>query len=476
MRALLGPLLVHGGFVAAGLGVLRVLGVIPSLRSWQALAAGGLAYVVGVAATLGICVIVLVAGGPFTLPVFAIAVAGLAAPLAIDLLGAKREWPRPRARRHRTVADWAALATLAALAVLAVVGLLTLGNRPLGPPDVDAWNQWTRKALLLFQSPHLPAAIFGFSGDQRYGPHYNINASYPLLLPLFEALHLRALGRADPSSVHIALWLLGIAFVWAGGFLAARIAPPTVWVPVLAGAALLSLSRLLSGYADVPLGYYLGLGTLQLGIWLESGRRSDLGVAVLLLAGAAAIKNEGTAGALLAIAAALALTLGRHRTGSARELALAAALLLALAVLPWRLWVAAHHFQTEEPLGRVANPAFLFDHIGRVGPGLQALGRELGQPGGVTLFVAVALALVAVCVAERRTRALGSFYLAVGVGYLGVLVWAYWISTLPLALDVGHSADRLVVVPGFIAVAAVLQLSGPASGPPPSTDPPAPAQ
>jgi hypothetical protein len=260
--------------------------------------------------------------------------------------------------------------------------------------------------------------------------------------------------------------MLGIAFVWAGGFIASRIAPITVWAPVLLGAAMLSFSRLESGYADVPLGYYLGLGTLQLGVWLESGRRSDLGAATLLLAGAASFKNEGAAGALVAIAAALAVVLGRRRRPAARDLAVSATLLITLAILPWRLWVGAHHFQTEEPLGRLVNPTYLVDHVGRLGPALAALGRELTRSGGVTLFVAVALALALVCIAERRGRGVSAFYLVVGFGYLVCLLAAYSISTLPIAFDVEHSAARLVLVPAFIAVAAVLPLSGLASARP----------
>jgi hypothetical protein len=52
--------------------------------------------------------------------------------------------------------------------------------------------------------------------------------------------------------------------------------------------------------------------------------------------------------------------------------------------------------------------------------------------------------------------------LAVGTGYLVALVWSYWISTLPLSFQVPHSAARVVLPLGLIAVAAVLHLSAPA--------------
>jgi hypothetical protein len=343
--------------------------------------------------------------------------------------------------------------------VLAVIGLLTLGNRPIGIHNTDAWHMYASKARLLFYSPHLPASIFGFSGDARYQPHYNINPSYPLLLTLLEALHMRALGNPEPGSIHMVLWLVAIAFVWAGGFLASRVTRAIVWMPLLAGAALLSMDRLLTGYADVPLGYYLGLGTLALGIWLRSGQRRDLVGATLLLAGAAAIKNEGTAGALVIMVAALAETLYTRRRSAARELAVALAVLVVVAILPWRLWVSAHHLQTEQPLGRIVDPVFLADHLSRVGSGVTALVSHLASPGGVTLFVSLALAIVAVCFWERRDRGLAGFYLVAGFGYFVALVWSYWITDIGVAFQISHSSPRVVAGPAFIALAAVLQLS-----------------
>ncbi len=462
MRAVLGPVLVHGMLLAVGLGMLRAAGVIESLRSPRALAAAGLAYLVGVAGTLGVCVIVLVLGGPFTLEVFAV----VAAALLVLGLGWRRGsgltgrrtagW----VRRPRGTGEWAVAATLTAFGVLAMIGLFTLADRPIGLLDADAWNDWGRKALLLVDGSHLPTAIFGFSGDVRYDAHYNINASYPLLLPLLEALHMRALGRGDPSSVHLVMWLLAIAFVWAGGFIASRVTSPLVWAPVLTGAVLLSWGRLLSGYADIPVSFYLCLATLALGVWLQSWRRSDLAVAALLLAGAVGLKNEGTAGALLLLAAALAVTLLARRRRAALELTVAAGLVVVLAILPWRVWVLVHHPQTEEPLGRIADPVYLLGHLGRLWTALQAFGQQLGIANGVAVFVSVAVAMTLVCFWERRARPLAGFYLAALVGYLVIVVWSVWINTLSVGSLVMHGVPRVVLGACFIAVAVVLHLSG----------------
>jgi hypothetical protein len=456
MRALLGPILAHGALLAAGFGVLRLLGVVPSLRSRRAVGAAGLAYLIGIAATLTVCLIVLVAGGPFSLTIVLVVALLLASPLVWWRHGGSEASPEGRPA-ERGLERYAVAALIVALCALALVGLLTVGNRPLPSIGADAWNQWTRKALLLFDSPHLPATIFSFSGDARYEPHYNINPTYPLLLPLLYATHLRALGRADPGSVHVVVWLLAIAFVWAGAFIASRVTAAIVWAPVLAGALILTIGQLLTGYADIPLGYYLALGTLQLGIWLQSGRRADLAVATLLLVGAAGIKDEGTVGALIVLGAALAVAVARR--AGARELLVAAGALVAVGVLPWRLWVDAHNLQTENPLGRVVDPVYLANHLSAARQATGALAGHLTSPLTVTAFALIALAMAGVAIWERGRRSLGAFYLAGGIGYFIALAWSFWTSVLPVSFLIRASAPRIVVPLGLLGVAAVLHLS-----------------
>ncbi len=460
MRAFVGPLLVHGGLVAAGLGVLRALGVIPGLRSWRTLAAGGLAYLVGVSVTLTVSILVLVLGGPFTLSVFAVIAALAAAPLLIWPLRRRRADAQPALRALRLPDDWPAIAILVAVGALALLGLLTLGNRPLGVLDIDGWNQWTRKALLMFDGSHLPTAIFGFSGDFRVQAHYNINPGYPILLPLFEALHFRALNRGDPSASHIPLWLLQIAFIWAAAFIASRVTRPLIWAPLLGAALLITQLPLQTGYADMPLGFFLGLGTLQMGMWLRSRRRQDLALSALLLAAAAGTKNDGTIGAVIVLGVALVMVVVSRQRRGMRDLMVAGGLLLLVAVLPWQVWIAAHHLQTEDPVGHVLGPVYLIDHMGRVWPTLGALTTQLAVPSRVTLFAQLALVVIIVCLAERRERLIAGFYLAVGLIYYASLVWALWASTLPIHFHLRTAADRVVAALGFLGLAAFLQLCG----------------
>ncbi len=468
MTGVLRLLAVNGALSLAGLGMLRLAGVIPAAWSWRALAAGGLAYLVGIAGTLTLCLLVLIAGGPITLPLFFVFAGMLALPALRDLLraaraGPRRGWPRLPPGwlgEHRRL-RFALGLTLVALAGLVVVGLLTLGNRPIARAgETDAWHIWGFRARLLFFDTHLPTAILGFAGDARIDPHYNINPVYPWMLPLFEALHLRAVGTSAPSSIHLALWLLGVGFVWAGGFLAARVTRPLVWVPVLAGTLVLARHALLSGYADVPVAFYLGLGTLALGLWLRSGRRSDLVVAALMIAGAVQIKDEGSAGAVAIVVAAGLVARSGARTAPLRELIVAAGMVAVVAILPWRLWVSAHHLQTEVPAGRYLDAHYLAHNAARVWPSVRSLGAQLAIPTHVTLFVAPALALALLCLWQRPDRGLAVFYLVAGGGYFVTLVGTDWIDTFPFRSLLSTSSYRLVDGVAMIAVAAIIQLSG----------------
>jgi hypothetical protein len=84
MRADLGPILLHLLILLAGLGLLRLAGVVQRLWSVRSLAAGGLAYLCGLAAALTLSILVLVVGGPFNLATFVFICLLLAAPLLVD--------------------------------------------------------------------------------------------------------------------------------------------------------------------------------------------------------------------------------------------------------------------------------------------------------------------------------------------------------------------------------------------------------
>jgi hypothetical protein len=72
----------------------------------------------------------------------------------------------------------------------------------------------------------------------------------------------------------------------------------------------------------------------------------------------------------------------------------------------------------------------------------------------VTVAIGIAIALVRI----RSLPRLAAFYLGVGLLYFMSLVWAYWISPLPLVFHIVTSVDRVVFGLALIAVAAILHL------------------
>ena len=461
MRSLLGPAAVHGAMLVAGMGVLRAFGVVRRGSAVRWLAAAGLAYLCGVAGVMLVSIVVLVLGGPFDLKTFAVVCAVLALPLVLELPEGRRllTLPRVAAIRDGPLERQLGVATLVAFGVVAVIGLFSVGNSPVD--QYDAWNIWTRKAELLSVRPHLPLEVFKSAAYYRIGNAFgNVHPDYPLVLPLLESIHLRGLGRVDVRQVHEVFWLLLIAFVWAGGFLASRISRAAVWSLLLCGAALFVLGPLLTAYADVPMALFLGTGVLALGLWLEFGARSDLAVAVLLFGGAAGIKNEGLLGAVAALVVALFVVLSRRQRERVRELAVAALAFAAIGVIPWRLWLSAHGLKGDLPLGKGLDPGFLVDRFDRVWPSMGALHDQLLNHESVAIFAAIGIALAIARLRGPARSPVAAFYLATGVLYYFALVWAYWISPLPLSFHLHTSVSRVWLGLGFIGLAGILQMGG----------------
>ncbi|MGI9099464.1 MAG: hypothetical protein ACR2H2_13415 [Solirubrobacteraceae bacterium] len=460
MRQLAGPLALHAGFFSAGYGLLATFGVLrdATLARWAAV--GGLAYVCGVIGVVSVTIVLLVAGVPLTMEGTGVVIAMLAAPLVVVLLRARpalRPPPRPSGAEA-----WIAVSLVGAFALVFLFGLPSVGLRPLD--GFDAWNLWARKANLLFWDGELPSALF------RGEPYARVHSDYPYLLPTYEALHLRSLGRFDPRAFHLPLWLLLGAFVWAAGLLASRVTRPAVWAPLVTGAAILSIPGLLTAYADVPLAYLLALAALSAGLWIERRMPADLAVAATLLAGCAAMKNEGLVGAaVIVVAAAGALAMARRR----REVLLtgvAGAAVLVVAVIPWRVWLAANDLHGDLAVGQSVDPAFLASRLDRLGPSLEALHGQLITRGPLASLVPLALALAALAWRSRRLRPLAGFYVAVGALYFASLAWAYWISPLPLQFHLETSVARVAVGVMFLGLAAVLHLGGTGFLPPAAAD------
>jgi hypothetical protein len=468
MRVFFGPLLLHVGFLTAGLGVLRAGGVIQSVWSLRTVAAAGLAYLIGIVAVIATGIVLLVVGIPFTQVTIALLIVGFTA-----LLGpaALRGHPRLRlsrapgraelARRARAIpAEHVALAViLVAFVALAVIGLYSVSDRPIGTGEYDAWNLWARKANLLFQGSQLPTEILK-SPREGY-----IQSYYPLLLPLLDAAHFRAMGVLDDRSVHVVEWLLLVSWVFAGIYLSRRATRAVVAAAMFCGVAVLMIQTVLTAYADVPSALFASLAILALGVWLDQGNRGDLVIATLLFIGAANVKNEGAVGTAVALVAGAAFLLFTGERGRLRELGAAAGAILAVGVLPWRIWLAANSIHGDHSFGKSVDISYLFDHRSRVWPAVKALVTQL-QPASLEprLFVPMGLAITLVGLGARgRRRSVSAYYLAVGLLYFVGLLWGYWTSPFTGSLYDGQvftTVVRITIGLGLISLVAVVHVGG----------------
>jgi len=482
MRAELGAFAADGVLALAGLCILWGLGVLGrSARSF--LAALGLAYLTGSAVVCVALIALLSAGAPFGVTTFL----GVAALCVVAGLGAglRREGnARPRLPRlhlrvpaaprlrGRSLGWWITAIFVVLFGVYALVGLLNALLLPLD--QQDAWSIWTRKAQLLTVNDTLPSEFFTSESYAFMHP------DYPLLLPVWEALHFRTAGRIDTQAVHAHLWLLLPAFVGAAAYLVRDVMGPLIWAPILlgVGAAPGVWQQLLWAFADLPMALFAGVGALCLGLWLTRGRGSDLVLSGVMLAAAASTKNEGlmSAAALLLVAAIVvlatrrsqALPFARRRSealpstrGRSQALGLGlTALGVVVALLPWRIWMAAHGVAGELPVLKGLDPGYLLDRTERVMPAVRAINAQLARQEQWVYLVPLAVLVAGASLVAGVNRRAAALYLGAGAIMWGLLVWAYWIYPLDLTFLLTTSPDRVITGLIFVCVAAVLHLTG----------------
>jgi hypothetical protein len=292
--------------------------------------------------------------------------------------------------------------------------------------------------------------------------HTNVESGghwdYPLLFSMLQAVQFRAAGGVVPERSHLVAWIVLFAFVWAAAYLVRRSTRPIGWAAVLAGMVALDIPQVTTGLADAPMACFLALGALAVGLWLESGRRSDLAIGAVMLVGAAGMKTEGIMGAFIVLGVALAVEIASRDFLRARMVAAAAVAVALIAVIPWQIWVAANDIPPTTSLGDALNPAYLADHANRVWPSIKALFSVIAGLNLLQFVVPAAIALI--IVRMRAIPRVAAYYLAVGLLYFFSLVWAYWTTPLKLTFLIGTSVSRVHVGVALLATVAVLHLAG----------------
>jgi hypothetical protein len=131
-------------------------------------------------------------------------------------------------------------------------------------------------------------------------------------------------------------------------------------------------------------------------------------------------------------------------------------------VLPWRIWVAAHHVYHDVPLRKGLTPSYLADRFDRVWPSVKAMYAQLNDQSNWIYIVPFAAALVIASFVAGRRREQAVFFFATGVGFFLAFVWTAWVAAVnPLNVFLSQSAYRIVASIAAISLAAVLDLSAP---------------
>jgi hypothetical protein len=315
--------------------------------------------------------------------------------------------------------------------------------------EYDGWAIWGTKARALYEFGGADTSVFA-------NPYYDA-PTHPLLLPSLEAIGFRALGAFDPVLLHVQLGALAVGFVGAAWVVLRPAADP-----LLAGTTILAIisapavfAQLGTNFADIPAAFFTSLGIAAIAGWLSTRADWLLVLGAIFLAAGALTKSEGLLFAAAALVALLALTCAR-RQQLLRAASVAAVVILA--VLPWRLFVAAHDLQHPDyELSNLFDRSFLADTWYRVEPVTRQLLRELTNTGSWGLLVPLLGIGLAVSVL-RRTFAPAVFAAAWLVLSFTGLVLIYWITVRPLTDNLFNTSNRTVatLLIGMGLVAPVL--------------------
>jgi hypothetical protein len=332
VRALAGIAALNLAYLVAGLCVLWGL---RGFCTWKTVARlAGLGYLLGVAAFGVVWTALLVAGVPFggagvVVSLLALSAAGV-------VVGLRRRMAVPRG--FGTVAATPVLLVTAGGVALAGLYLEALfrAARLQSLQEYDAWAFWVPKGK----------ALFFFGGLDEHVFTTAPNPMYPPLQPILDAAAFHAMGSADVVTLHVQFWFLVVGTIAAvAGLLYHHVPAWLLWPPLLLVLVVPRFGeRLLAPQADILVDVLVVVAALLMGLWLRDRAGWRLAAAVVLLAGAVNTKREGIllAACVLLVAFVVARPLPWRQVG-------AAALLVGLAIVPWRLWTVQHDIPAGAP-------------------------------------------------------------------------------------------------------------------------------
>jgi hypothetical protein len=357
--------------------------------------------------------------------------------LAVWRRGIPRRLPSVRLGKPGPVALCTAMIVLVGVVLLAYVSR-TFVTRPL--VDNDAWAVWTARARLLYQDPGQAPAMLRTG---QFGP-----TPYPIALPTLAALGFGAMGRYDGTLIGLQSFFLLLGFgtaLWAIFYRRAHPIVVALTIVAIVSAPEL-LYQLVTQYADVPLGLFVGLGVAATATWVGT-RDEDFWLpacAIVFMAMAGLTKSEGF---MFVVAAAAALLLVQLGPGWKARLpkALVVVAAIALLLVPWRIYCAAYGLSTPDyDLGNVVDVHYLARHSDRVHPAVKELFRQMWiAPHWGYLALAIVVGILT-GLAARRIRVTLFTAAWITLSFAGLLL-VYWVSTLPTSENLTNSSFRTIV-------------------------------
>jgi hypothetical protein len=242
------------------------------------------------------------------------------------------------------------------------------------------------------------------------------------------------------------------AFAWTVAWALASGGRRTVaWLPMVAVLPILSpvVDNIALGNVDTLVAGFSASGALLVALWLEDGRPGHAVLGGVLLAGAAATKNEGLVAAVIVVVLALIVVLVRREPVPWRARLgpwLIATGFVAFSIIPWQIWMAAHDISNKDVpgLGTTLNADYLSDRTDRLDLAFHRLLTVVGNQG-VYLWIApafLAIAVAAIVVGRSRMRSIGAFYLAAVLLFFASLLWVFWTGVLEIQFHLDTAADR----------------------------------